>query len=76
LHTGSITAQYHVVYDDFFETVTADATATPTVWEDLVIFSRYQSDLDDPTYVPELDKEWLTPAELEERQEQRRQSYR
>lgn len=70
LDTGRIGPQYHLVYDDFFETVHSDEAAPPPEWEDLVIYNRYQTPFDDPDYIPELADEWLTPAERLERAQQ------
>jgi hypothetical protein len=54
LQTGSITPQYHFVYDDFFETVHSGEGEEPAEWGDLIVFSRFQSDFDDPDYEPQL----------------------
>jgi len=64
LQTGNVTPQYHVVHDNFFETVYADGTEPPPEWAELVTLSRSMSALeDDDDYVPELKDEWLTPEE-------------
>jgi hypothetical protein len=67
LQTGSITPQYHLVFDDFFETVFLDGEQEPDVWPDLVVFQSFANDCDDEGYRPELADEWLNPAELQER---------
>ena len=67
LQTGAITPQFHMVYDDFFETVHSDEGQEPSEWPDLLAFSRFQSDFDSEDYLPELDDEWLNPEELQER---------
>jgi hypothetical protein len=67
LQTGSITPQFHVVFDNFFETVNANETEPPD-WEDLVVFSSFRSDLDEEGEIPELADEWLSPEELHSRQ--------
>jgi hypothetical protein len=76
LRTNHISPQFHVVYDDSFDTVHASANDAPASWPDLFTFSRFQSDYDDADFVPTLSDEWLTPVELSERQidEQRRRS--
>ena len=61
LLTGSISPQFHVVFDDMLSTVMSITAADPEVWIRLVISrnSRIQAMLyqeDDP----ELDDEWLT----------------
>jgi hypothetical protein len=68
LQTGSITPQYHLVFNDFFKTVFLDGKQEPDVWSDLVVFQSFANDFDDEGYHPELaDKKWLNPAELQER---------
>jgi hypothetical protein len=66
LNTGNISPQFHVVYDDFFETVHTDGADPPDVWSDLVIVQSYCAPLDDddPEYLPELGNEWLSSSEL------------
>ena len=64
LLTGSISPQYHVVFDDIFSTVMSSTAADTEVWIRLVTSrnSRIQVMLyqeDDP----ELDDEWLTAYE-------------
>ena len=41
LQTGSITPQYHVVYDDFFETVHSSADKEPDSWTELVVMNSF-----------------------------------
>jgi hypothetical protein len=65
LHTGAITSQYHVVFDDFFVTVFSDGEQEPDEWPDLVVFQSFANDFDDEGYRPELADEWLNPAELQ-----------
>jgi hypothetical protein len=36
LQTGSITPQFHLVFDDFFETVFSEGEQEPDVWPELV----------------------------------------
>jgi hypothetical protein len=67
LQTGSITPQYHLVFDDFFETVFSDGEQEPSVWPELVTFQSFANDFDDKGYHPELANEWLNPDELQER---------
>ena len=64
LRTGNISLEFHVVYDDFFETVHAMPEQEPVQWKELISFQSYRSDLDDETYVPQLADEWLSPDEL------------
>jgi hypothetical protein len=69
LTTGNISPQFHVVYDDFFETVHTNGDDPPDVWSDLVIVPTYHAHLDDdaPESIPELSDEWLNPSELADR---------
>jgi hypothetical protein len=62
LRTGYLSPQYHVVFDDWFETVYADETA-PDCWDELCMFERFETAFDgDP---PRLGDEWLTAEEIE-----------
>jgi hypothetical protein len=67
LQTGSITPQFHLVFDDFFETVFSEGEQEPDVWPELVVFQRFANDFDDDDYRPELADEWLNPVELQSR---------
>jgi hypothetical protein len=67
LQTGSITPQYHLVFDDFFETVSSEGEQEPDVWPELVVFQSFSNDFDDDDYRPELADEWLNPIELQDR---------
>ena len=64
LLTGSISPQFHVVFDEMFSTVMSITAADPEVWIRLVTSrnSRIQVILDQE-YDPELDNEWLTANE-------------
>jgi hypothetical protein len=57
LRTNHISPQFHVVYDDLFDTVHASAETSPASWPDLFTFSRYKSDFDDEDFVPSLSDE-------------------
>ena len=50
LRTENLSPQFHVVYDNFFETVHARADQEPQRWPDLIVTQREQApiDLDDP----------------------------
>ena len=69
LKTNNISPQYHVVYDSYFETVHSDSLTPPEVWDELLIFNRYQANFDENEYVPELSNEWLSPEEIIAKQE-------
>ena len=69
LQTGSITPQFHVVYDDFFETVHSGPDQEPPAWEHLVTFERFRNELD-PDDDTALSDDWLSPEELHDRRQQ------
>ena len=56
--------QFHVVYDNFFQTVHSDEGKSPTKWTDIIVFDCFRSDFDDSDFVPELANEWLTPVDI------------
>ena len=64
LLTGSISPQFHVVFDDMFSTMMSITAADPEVWIRLVTSrnSRIKVMLDQEDD-PELDYEWLTADE-------------
>ena len=76
LRTGNISPQFHLVYDDWFETVHATAAEEPKQWKDLVQFQRFQNDYEEDEFGPGLkdglNKEWLSPQEIAEREERDR----
>ena len=50
LKTGNISPQFHVVYDDCYETVVSDHTAEPEKWENIIILGgTHKADYDDTT---------------------------
>ena len=64
LLTGSISAQWHVVYDDTFSSVHSPADQVPDVWHQLLMSrsARRQVTLDEDA-APWLADEWLTADE-------------
>ena len=64
LLTGSISPQFHVVFDDMFSTVMSITAADPKVWIKLVTSRKSRIlvmiDQEDD---PDLDDEWLTANE-------------
>jgi len=69
LQTEAISAQYHVVYDEHFTTVPAtvnmDDLQVPPNWIDLLTYSRdFVLQDENPAVIPELDRDWLNPAEI------------
>jgi hypothetical protein len=69
IKTGSISPQFHVVYDDRFMTVPSrldDDEINKEDWEELLTFSRMLS-IDEDNQAPELNEEWLSEDELKDR---------
>ena len=64
LRTGRLSPQFHLVFDDYFETVHSESSTPPLVWEELLHFNNFPSHFDDPSYTPQLDNEWLTNEEI------------
>ena len=58
LQTGRISPQYHVVFDDNFETVYTDYESQPLLWEELLTTSTFKSDYDNDSF-PAIEDEWL-----------------
>ena len=71
LQTGNITPQFHLVYNDYFETVHSRDDQEPESWNELLRFNRFQTEFDEDQNVPDLPDEWLNPQELIQRREQR-----
>ena len=67
LRTGRISPQFHVIFDDEFETVSSDTDMQPLVWEDLLTTNSFRSDLDNSEPVPRIIREWIDPEEIQER---------
>ena len=71
LRTGNISTQFHVVFDDWFTTVSSPKTLLdveqPVEWEELLISSREKltDDIDD---APPLSNEWLTEKERKDKE--------
>ena len=61
LRTGYLSPQFHVVFDDQFETVFADENSVPPNWDDLCIFERFEVAFDKEA--PQLGPEWQDPRE-------------
>ena len=74
LTTGSISTQFHVVYDDWFTTIPStvgvhDEEEVPDTWEDLLAFQRvryWDGEDGDP---PELTDDWLDDEERNQRRD-------
>ena len=39
----------------------------PKVWQELLVFNRFNSEYDDEDYLPQLTDEWLTEGEIREK---------
>ena len=63
VRTNNISPQFHLVFDDFYETVHSVANETPHIWEELVIFNRHKANFDEEGFVPELAEEWQNPVD-------------
>ena len=57
LTMGSMSPQYHLVYDDWFETVNAMEVAPPELM-DLCVFHKFQVVFDNNSPKPVLEHEW------------------
>jgi len=66
LQTGSVMLQYHVVHDDLFETVYTDGVDPLQEWYELFMLNCFNTPIEEDTYMPELNDEWLMPEELQE----------
>jgi len=76
LNTHYVSPQFHVMYDDFFETVhsTEGSPPSPEIWERLYTFNRSQVDWDiEP---PDLAVEWLSPGERHARRAKQQENHR
>jgi len=65
LGTGYISPQYHIVYDDWCETVYSTHESPPAQWDEMCVFQRFETHFDDDVSPPTLAEEWLTPDEIE-----------
>ena len=59
LRTGSITPQFHMVLDDWFETVYSDQDQEPANWVKMVLVQSEMVQLDPATSM-DLHEEWLS----------------
>ena len=72
LKTGYLSPQYHIVFDDWFETVYASDDDPPPQWADMCIFQRFETQFDEDVQPPLLSNEWLTPEEVNRNKKVRR----
>ena len=68
LQTGRISPQFHVIYDDDFETGRSDEYTQPLVWEELLTFNTFKSDYGAEDNVQVLHDEWLDRDEISHRE--------
>ena len=54
LNTNCMSPQFHVVYENLFQTVHSYEGKPPTKWPDLIVFDRFRSDFYDSDFVPEI----------------------
>ena len=71
LNTGYLSPQYHIVFDDWFETVYASDDEPPPNWTDMCIMQRFQTTFDEGLEPPSLADEWLSPEEIAKNKWQR-----
>ena len=64
MKTGYLSPQYHIVFDDWFETVYSSDDDAPQKWEDMCIMQRFETVFDEGLEPPSLAEEWLTPEEV------------
>ena len=67
IRKGRISPQFHVIFDDNFETVRTEEGIEPLVWEELLTTNSFRSNIEDNDDLPTLDKEWFDAEELRER---------
>ena len=63
LVTDNISPQFHLVFNNFFETVHS-GDAEPPEWQELLIFNSFRAGDDEEDTAPSLSEEWLSPEEL------------
>jgi hypothetical protein len=61
LQTGCISPRYHLVYDDWFDTVYAPEDSPPPDWDQLCIFQTFETVFEEGIPPPTLADESLTP---------------
>ena len=73
LRTGYISPQFHVVYDDWFETVTSTEAEEPKNWEEMLIYQCFQCEFEPHVEPPPLSDDWLTDEEVQQHRSSARQ---
>jgi hypothetical protein len=64
LKSGYLSPQYHIIFDDWFETVYANEETLPLNWDNLCIMDRFEMVFDEGLEPPSLADEGLTPNEV------------
>ena len=65
LNTGRLSPQFHVVFDEWFETCYSSEGSEPSNWADMCIYSQdFATVFDESMEPPDLADEWLTDEEL------------
>ena len=70
--TGRVSPQFHMVFDDWFETINCSTEYDPNTWhdkwEDLILLKTHKADYfnEDADYIPELGPEWKSPEEIKQ----------
>ena len=60
--TNRISPQFHIIYDDYFETVPYDSEDPPPKWEELVIENFETIDLEEDPHGHQYDNGWEKPS--------------
>ena len=61
---GNIRPQFHLEFNEYFETVHAGEDHEHPFWPDLINLQYLKSAYDGECYVPNISKEWLDPEAL------------
>jgi Reverse transcriptase (RNA-dependent DNA polymerase) len=61
LASGYITPQYHIIFDDWFETVHAPEGPPPRQWDEMTLYQRMYTVFDPDDRPPPLGPEWNPP---------------
>lgn len=72
IKTGRVSPQFHVIYDDLFETAHSSEETQPLLWHDLEPFNSFKSDLDEEEGGMDLQDEWLNEEDLKEKVKRQR----
>ena len=70
LDTEYVTPQFHVVYDNQFQTTFAPEGAQPAAWAEIVSDTMFDTPYDEAIELPPLHDQWLSPQEREIRDQE------